>query len=86
MSSRTQNLELITNDAADDDVPAEVKRTLIEQDIQMWRNTRWQAESRLRAYTRNNMPEQAKEQVELVARCEGMIRDYEAQLNELSKD
>lgn len=65
------------------DIDNAVKRNIILNDIQLWKNTRFQAESRKRAYARNNMPEQVKEQVDMLVRCEGILLDLEEQLNEI---
>jgi hypothetical protein len=76
-------LELLTREA-DQDVPTEVKRQIIAQDMQMWRNTRWQAESRRRTYARIGHAEQTQAQIKIIEECEGALMDLEAQLKELT--
>ncbi len=63
-----------------DDISVDIKHNIILQDIQLWKNTRFQAEIRKRAYARNNMPEQLKEQITMLERCEGMLLDLEEHL------
>jgi hypothetical protein len=73
-------LELITHET---DVSADIKRMLIEQDAQVWRNTRFQAESRRRTYIRIGHVEQAQAQAKLLEECEAALLDLEEQLKEL---
>lgn len=83
MTARTQNLELVT--PADQDVPTEVKRALIAQDIQLWRNTRFQAESRRRTYARIGNAEQTQAQIKVLEECEAALLDLEEQIRELGE-
>lgn len=78
MTTRTQAPELIT------DVPTEVKRALIEQDAQRWRNTRFQAESRRRVYARIGDTESEAAQIKLLEQCESALMDLEEQTKELT--
>lgn len=75
------NLELLETD-----VPTEIKRTLINQDMQMWRNTRFQAESRRRTYARVGNTEAEAAQMKILQECEGALLDLEEQLHELPKE
>lgn len=75
------HLELIETD-----VPLEVKRQLIHQDMQMWRNTIFQAESRRRVYTRVGNTEAEAAQMKILQECEGALMELETQLRELPKD
>lgn len=84
MTTRTQNLELVS--AVDQGVPTEVKRQLIAQDIQMWRNTRFQAESRRRTYARIGDAASTDAQIKVLEQCEAALMDLEEQLRELPKD
>lgn len=80
-------LELLTREPqTDQDVPTEVKRALIQQDAQMWRNTRFQAESRRRTYARIGNAEHTQAQVKILEECEAALLDLEEQLKELPKD
>lgn len=79
-------LELITNGVEIDNVPADIKRQIIQQDMQMWRNTRFQAESRRRTYARLNNAEQTAAQTKILEECEAALMDLEEQLSELPKD
>jgi hypothetical protein len=81
MQQQTETTYVVT-----DDVPTEVKRALIAQDIQMWRNTRFQAESRRRTYARIGNAEQTQVQVKVLEECEAALLDLEEQLRELPKD
>ena len=71
-------LELIETD-----VPADIKRTLITQDMQMWRNTRWQAESRRRVYQRLGNSEAEAEQIKVLQQCESALMELEKQLQDI---
>ena len=82
-SNRTQNLELLTQT---EDVAATIKHALIEQDMQMWRNTRFQAESRRRVYARIGNAEAEAEQIKMLQSCEAAIMELEEQLREVPKD
>lgn len=75
------HLELIETD-----VPLEVKRQLIHQDMQMWRNTIFQAESRRRVYARVGNTEAEAAQMKILQECEGALMELETQLRELPKD
>lgn len=77
MTTRTQPLELIV------DVPTEVKRQLIEQDAQRWRNTQWQAESRRRVCKRISDTEGEAEQIKLLEKCESALMELDEQAKEL---
>lgn len=63
-----------------DDVPTEIKRALIEQDMQMWRNTRWQAESRRRVYQRIGNTEAEADQIKVLEQCESALMELAEQL------
>ena len=71
-------LELIETD-----VPSDIKRTLIHQDMQMWRNTRWQAESRRRVYQRLGNSEAEAEQIKVLQQCESALMELEKQLRDV---
>ena len=71
-------LELIETD-----VPSDIKRTLITQDMQMWRNTRWQAESRRRVYQRLGNSEAEAEQIKVLQQCESALMELEKQLRDI---
>lgn len=75
-------LELLTR-ATDQDVPIEVKRQIIEQDMQMWRNTRFQAESRRRTYARIGNVEAEAEQIKILQQCEAALMELDEQLKAL---
>lgn len=76
-------LELLTRETDQDDVPVEIKRTLIAQDMQMWRNTRFQAESRRRTYARIGNAEAEAEQIKMLQQCEAALMDLDEQLKAL---
>lgn len=86
------NLDLLTcTDAPSgrldtDDVPVEVKRQLIAQDQQMWKNTRFQAESRRRTYKRIGDTGAEAAQIEALEKCEAALMDLDEQLSALLKD
>jgi hypothetical protein len=84
MSARTQRLELVTPD--NNDVPVEAKQQLILQDMQMWRNTRWQAEMRARGAKRVGNADREAVQYKLIDECEGELMHLEEELNALLKD
>jgi hypothetical protein len=63
-----------------DDVSTETKRAIIEQDAQMWRNTRFQAESRRRTYKRIGKTELEAEQMKILEDCEAALMDLDEQL------
>lgn len=67
-----------------EDVATDTKRTLINQDMQMWRNTRFQAESRRRTYARIGNAEQVAAQTKSLEECEAALLDLEEQLKELT--
>lgn len=69
-----------------DDVSTETKRAIIEQDMQMWRNTRFQAESRHRTYKRIGNTELEAAQVKILQDCEAALMDLDEQLSALLKD
>jgi hypothetical protein len=75
MSNHTTNLELLETTA--DDIPSEVKRELIEQDMRMWLNTRWQAEMRRRVARRVADTEGEAAQIKLLERCEASLMALE---------
>lgn len=60
-------LELLTREA---DVPTDVKRQIIEQDMQMWRNTRYQCEIRMRVQRRIGNTEGEATMITELERCE----------------
>ena len=66
-------------------VPNDVKRALINQDMQMWRNTRFQAESRRRTYARIGNAEATQAQEKILTECEGALLDLEEQLKEIEE-
>ncbi len=66
-----------------DAVPIEVKRALIEQDIQLWQNTLFQATSRHRTAKRIGDAEGEAAQVKMIERCEGALLDLQEQLEGL---
>ncbi len=74
----------MTLELIETDVPTAIKRTLIEQDMQMWRNTSWQAESRRRVYKRLANIDAEAEQLKLLQQCESALMELEAQLQELN--
>ena len=76
-------LELLTREQTTDDVPLEIKRQLIAQDVQMWRNTIFQATARHRTYKRIGMEEDAAKQIEVIRQCEAALIDIDEQLKEL---
>ncbi len=65
------------------DVPTDIKRTLINQDMQMWRNTRWQAESRRRVYQRLANTDAEAEQIKILQQCESALMELEDQLKDI---
>mgnify|MGYP001616136723 CR=1 FL=1 len=71
-------LELIETDVSSD-----VKRVLLDQDAQMWRNTRWQAESRRRVYQRIGNRDAEVEQIKILQQCESALMELEEQSKEL---
>ena len=71
-------LELIETDVSSD-----VKRVLLDQDAQMWRNTRWQAESRRRVYQRIGNTDAEAEQIKILQQCESALMELEEQSKEL---
>ena len=73
-------LELLTRET---DVSADVKRVLLDQDAQMWRNTRWQAESRRRVYQRIGNRDAEVEQIKILQQCESALMELEEQSKEL---
>ena len=73
-------LELLTRET---DVSADVKRVLLDQDAQMWRNTRWQAESRRRVYQRIGNTDAEAEQIKILQQCESALMELEEQSKEL---
>jgi len=73
-------LELLTRET---DVPAAVKRQLIEQDVQMWRNTRWQAEMRRRGAQRVGNAEREAQQITIIEECEGELMSLDEELKAL---
>lgn len=75
-------LELLTRET-DQDVPIEIKRQLIMQDMQMWRNTRFQAESRRRTYARIGDESATDAQIKMLEQCEGALMDLSEQLQAL---
>jgi hypothetical protein len=75
-------LELLTRDSALDVAP-DIKRQLIEQDAQMWRNTRWQAESRRRVYKRIGNTEAEAEQIKILEQCESALMELAEQAKDL---
>lgn len=66
------------------DVPIATRRALLQQEIQLWKNTRFQAESRRRTYARIGNAEQTQAQIKLLEECEGALMDLAEQLAELS--
>lgn len=74
------SLELITRET---DVSTDVKKVLLEQDAQMWRNTRWQAESRRRVYQRIGNTEAEAEQIKILQQCESALMELEEQAKDL---
>ena len=73
-------LELLTTT---EDVTANTKRILLEQDMQMWKNTRFQAESRRRVYKRLANTDAEAEQIKILKNCEAALMDLEEQISEL---
>ncbi len=61
-----------------DDVPANIRRQIIEEEMQIWRNTRWQQQMRYRVNKR--LGNQAA-----MAICEKEMENCEVALDELAR-
>lgn len=72
------NLELLETD-----VPTDVKRVLINQEMQMWRNTRYQCEVRLRVQKRIGNTEGEAVLITELERCEKALDTLTEELSTL---
>jgi hypothetical protein len=66
---------------ADDEVPRIIQIQIIQQELQMWKNTRWQLEMRHRVTKRIGGDLKAIE--EEMVRAEGALDELKAILNEI---
>jgi hypothetical protein len=67
-----------------DDVPVEIKRQIVQQEIQLWRNTRYQFEVRLRVEKRiGGTPEAQAEHIRQLETCEKRLDALQAELEAL---
>lgn len=69
------------------DVPIETKIAIINQELQVWKNTRYQYEVRLRVSKRNNVPvEDQAEIMKQLEQCEKWIDGYTEEKENLLKE
>jgi hypothetical protein len=72
----------ISNGTAD--VPIEIRRQLLQQEISMWKNTRYLAEVRLRVQRRiGGTPEAEAQHMQELERCEKAIDALEEEAHAL---
>jgi hypothetical protein len=72
-------------DTSQDAPPVDVQRLLIQQDRQLWINTRYQMEIRLRVRRRNDPDTEIEALlIKELERCEKMITGYDQELAALA--
>jgi hypothetical protein len=74
-------------DTMDDQVPNEVKRQLITNEVQMWRNTAYQLVLRHKVNKRIGADPSVLKQIEdEMVKCEGALEVLQEELDELKKE